>query len=1018
MTQVILPPDIAERASDFVGRRWVLDQVVDWMEHKVERFMLITGEPGSGKTALAAWLAGAGPLPEEAAARANLERVRAGWSAAHYCIGRGQDGTLDPVNFVRLLAQQLSGRYTAYAEAIVTRISPNIRITQEIRENLGEVVGVQINTFVVNTNPKDAYDRLVRDPLKALFEAQPKLQVSILVDGLDEALFFGVTNIVMLLAGSDDLPPGVRFLLTSRNEPRVLSQFPKRSQLDLSNADNARMTDDDIRAYVRGRLAEEAIQKHMAALNAPAGIEDQLVRHAAGNFLYGEFLLDEVAAGKRSMTDMAGLPRGLYGLYREFLDRLLPEMLQRNSSSRWVEQYQPLLGSLSVATPAAPEVPLPRWIGQDEGVVTALLDEVTQVTEYLPGDESGYTLYHRSMAEFLSTLRYQDNGTSTLNRYFTAPRAQHERIARYYLRFGSNWRACDRYGLRELVSHLRARLDPQAPPDEQATQIADLYRIVLDSAFRAAQREKLGDVHATLTDLLAVLGLALERDDLVKALECIGVYRETIRAQSLVDEIFTAGQAGNFERALQQPLHYEIGSKPRGQWTVILQLYVAWEAAEQKKAEIAQEIVSDVARLPFLWGNELRDALLVRIAHSLAQIPGSARDARAWLAELAPGLEGDALLERYPLAQPLESAEQGSAKSELLGQLERFRILVEEGDAEAISMVPLLNTREVIFHTVGLQSLLTKLAATEAGQQGIDQALELVLPNPYPRYRDIGLVSLGIACLAAPDSAWVRRRLQPILRAALNQEGVIFTFDLAAILLAEAKRRKLAAAQLSDYLQQALANEDRWGTAMRARSAHAAALFWQGQTDDAFAALHKAAELPSGFAGYATITLLALANRCYEFGLPERAFEPIWGWGHDTILLDGAMNQAAQVRDLQFRDKRVQLVQAYHQWSQQGVPDIETVRAILSQTLDPEARRVYKDHVSARWARPVDGPQLDGLKALVPLVLADGTTLDAVLGRIVGLRLRTLSDADLAEAIRICATSLATSKPWEFGKWR
>ena len=82
--------EIVERAKGFMGRSWVVDQVLDWLDNGKERYFLLTGEPGSGKTALAAWLAGAGPAPRGAKARARLKRVRSAWNAGHFCIGRTQ----------------------------------------------------------------------------------------------------------------------------------------------------------------------------------------------------------------------------------------------------------------------------------------------------------------------------------------------------------------------------------------------------------------------------------------------------------------------------------------------------------------------------------------------------------------------------------------------------------------------------------------------------------------------------------------------------------------------------------------------------------------------------------------------------------------------------------------------------------------------------------------------------------------------------------------------------------------
>src|SRR5947208_1994657 len=48
---------IAERAQHFTGRVWVFEHIDAWLADDTEsRFFLLIGEPGSGKTALAARL--------------------------------------------------------------------------------------------------------------------------------------------------------------------------------------------------------------------------------------------------------------------------------------------------------------------------------------------------------------------------------------------------------------------------------------------------------------------------------------------------------------------------------------------------------------------------------------------------------------------------------------------------------------------------------------------------------------------------------------------------------------------------------------------------------------------------------------------------------------------------------------------------------------------------------------------------------------------------------------------------
>jgi hypothetical protein len=232
---VSLPADIAKRAENFTGRLWALREVSDWLDHGTERFLLITGEPGGGKTALAAWLAGAGPSPEEPLARGQLERIRASWQALHFCVAEDQRGSLSPSRFAQALTRQLSDRFDDYALAVLQHVAPGITIAQQARENWGQMIGAQTNTLIVNADAEEVYNRTVREPLEALFNHQPSLRVLILVDALDEALTAGQSNIVTLLAGSDDLPPGVRFVLTSRNEPKVIDRFRHKRWFNISS---------------------------------------------------------------------------------------------------------------------------------------------------------------------------------------------------------------------------------------------------------------------------------------------------------------------------------------------------------------------------------------------------------------------------------------------------------------------------------------------------------------------------------------------------------------------------------------------------------------------------------------------------------------------------------------------------------------------------------------------------------------------------------------------------------------
>jgi hypothetical protein len=311
------------------------------------------------------------------------------------------------------------------------------------------------------------------------------------------------------------------------------------------------------------------------------------------------------------------------------------------------------------------------------------------------------------------------------------------------------------------------------------------------------------------------------------------------------------------------------------------------------------------------------------------------------------------------------------------------------------------------------------LAAEAEGQALINEALSLVFPNAYPRYRDIGLIELAIAVLAVPDPLWVREQIQSILRVGLNREGVIFTFDLPSILLAEAANPPRAIApdlpvrrQLEEYLAQALALHDRWGTGVRAQSAHAAALYWQGEKETAIEELRATRQRDTGFAGYAVMTLLALANRCCEFGEPELATTPAWGYGANMTLLQHAAERAHNVRNLDFQFERVRLVNAFGEWWQAATPNTTTALQQLGKMSEADFRRVYKDHVSARWVGTPTPATPQALSSLILAALNDGSLLDCLLGRLFGPKVAALTDAELVRAMEICANHLL-DHAWE-----
>src|SRR5438045_1470422 len=115
MTVSLSREDLADRTKDFTGRDWVLDALESWLATSTDRAFVLVGDPGTGKSAIAARLVqmGSGEVQPD-----GHRSLSPGFLFhAHFC--RANDpASIRPLGFVASLSSHLGTAFEPCREAI------------------------------------------------------------------------------------------------------------------------------------------------------------------------------------------------------------------------------------------------------------------------------------------------------------------------------------------------------------------------------------------------------------------------------------------------------------------------------------------------------------------------------------------------------------------------------------------------------------------------------------------------------------------------------------------------------------------------------------------------------------------------------------------------------------------------------------------------------------------------------------------------------------------------------------
>lgn len=383
-----------ERAGSFVGREWVFAQIRAFLSGSPGSFLL-HGDPGTGKTAIAARLVQAScGHPTTSNLPAQPPVAEGTISAAVFC----RAGRTTVQELIQKLSRQLEDSVQGFSDSLQSTLAPQIKISGvqvEAHNITGDVTGVRIVL-----NGEEAFHTRLAAPLRQLRESGAAQQIVLLVDAVDEAVSADAVNTLSRLLSKLD---SVHLIVTCRPDSGVLFDF-RDAEYDVDLIADSPPGDNDVHDYVYDRLQGKCAE------DVTATLADRIAKEAVGNFLYAFYVIGTLIqsgslAGIDSQTARTlPLPAGgLAGVYGEFLDRQIG-----GDEAKWAEELSPVLAPLSVAlgdgfTTAQLKAIASRLVGQGFSLTKAR--HVTRLAgQFLDGPrpDGPFRLYHQSFSRFLT----------------------------------------------------------------------------------------------------------------------------------------------------------------------------------------------------------------------------------------------------------------------------------------------------------------------------------------------------------------------------------------------------------------------------------------------------------------------------------------------------------------------------------------------------------------------------------------------------------------------------------------
>ncbi len=497
--QIDFSPLIARHTDHFVGRTWLQAEIDRFTADSDPSTLLLTAEPGFGKTALSAQLV--------------KER-----RPLHHFVDSQLLDWLSPEAFLQSLGAQLAERYGLWILAD-EEATAKVEVDQEIGAVAAgaTVIGVVIRQYV-GLPVEELACRLVLQPLRRL-AARAEPSVLLLVDGIDEAAAYSGRPTIADLLAQLATEPNLRVVATANPgmaQERFVARLSRPGPTLLHPDEQSGENRQDLQRYTEAMVADPILQAELAAADlSMTEFITAAVDRSDGNFLYLVTMLQALRQAPVSF-DLRTLPAGLSEFYRLQFLRVRDEV----GSLIWRREYRPVIGVLCVARSPLTTAQLADLAEVDRDLAAEVIELCRLLIEERTDDgAAAYGWYHGAVADFLTSQADNPDDWFDRERY-------HRQIAdRLHARFPDAAAIDESYALNSLAHHDRLggsetipRLFAMVTPAVRTawrsrSQSDDAFRRVLTEAVEAAatlapqaglpELVRCGLIDATLSELAA-----------------------------------------------------------------------------------------------------------------------------------------------------------------------------------------------------------------------------------------------------------------------------------------------------------------------------------------------------------------------------------------------------------------------------------------------------------------------------------------------------------------------------------